>query len=94
MVSFKDLAERYSSNGLFGFSGIPIVVTDRYKQRRTHKKKRINKKWAKRYGIVRCGMPLEDGQILELNGKLYMNQNTHGSLHKSIAYDSLFKSFD
>ena len=76
MVSFKDLAERYSSNGLFGFSGMPIVVTDRYKQRRTHKKKRINKKWAKCYGFVRCGMPLEDGRILVFDGKLYMNQAT------------------
>ena len=73
---YKDLAERYSSNGLFGFSGIPIVVTDHYKQRRTHKKKRINKKWAKRYGIVRCGMPLEDGRVLVFDGKLYMNQAT------------------
>jgi hypothetical protein len=60
-----------------GFAtGIPIIITDRYKQRRTHKKKRINKKYAKKYGFVKCGLPLEDGKVYNIDGKLYMNQAT------------------
>ena len=33
------------------YTGIPIIVVpDKKKQNRAHRKKRINKKWAKRYG--------------------------------------------
>ena len=40
------------NNGIWSaFAGIPIIVVpDSKKQNKTHKKKRINKKWAKRYG--------------------------------------------
>ena len=35
------------------YTGIPIIVVpDSKKQNRTHRKKRINKKWAKRYGYT------------------------------------------
>lgn len=57
--------------------GIPIIITDSYKQRRKHKKKRINKKYAKKFGCVKCGLPLDDGKIYKVDGKLYMNQATY-----------------
>lgn len=43
-----------TNNGIFAnYTGIPIIVVpDSKKQNRTHKKKRINKKWAKRYGYT------------------------------------------
>ena len=60
--------------------GIPIIITDGYKQRRKHKKKRINKKWAKIYGYVKCGLPIDDRKIYKVDGKLYMNQATYNRL--------------
>ena len=42
------------NNDMFAnYSGIPIIVVpDSKRQNRTHKKKRINKKLAKRYGYT------------------------------------------
>lgn len=60
--------------------GIPIIITNRYKERRKHKKKRINKKYAKKYGYIKCGLPIEDGKIYKVDGKLYMNQATYNRL--------------
>ena len=37
----------------FNYNGVPIIITNaitKTVQAKTHKKKRINKKWAKRYG--------------------------------------------
>jgi hypothetical protein len=37
------------------FNGIPVIelsLIKNYKQTRTHKKRRINKKWRKRYGFT------------------------------------------
>ena len=66
------------------FNGMPIVITPGSKmQNRTHKKKRINKKWAKRYGYTYYDV-IEDGKILICNeNTLYMNQKTHESLLKT-----------
>lgn len=64
--------------------GIPIVITDNYKQRRKHKKKRINKKWAKKYGFVKCGLPLEDGKTYLIDGRMYMNQNTFNKIRYAV----------
>lgn len=40
--------------------GIPIIVYGRKIQNRRHKKKRINKKWIKRYGFRYINMQLMD----------------------------------
>ena len=59
------------------YSGIPIIViSDNKKQNRTHKKNRINKKWAKRYGYTISNM-LEDEQSYQMDGKIYMNPRTY-----------------
>ena len=42
-----------------------IVLRDKKVQARTHKKKRINKKWAKRYGFKTYeNQLLENGQMI------------------------------
>lgn len=65
-------------------SGMPIVITPGCKtQNRTHKKKRINKKWAKRYGYTYYEV-LEDGKVLQVGNVLYMNQRTHEELCKTM----------
>ena len=64
------------------FNEMPIIITPGSKrQNRTHRKKRINKKWAKRYGFTYYDV-LEDGKIIIIGGVLYMNQKTHDTLHK------------
>lgn len=62
------------------FNSVPIVVVPAYKrQNKTHKKKRINKKWEKRYGFTKYNT-MEDGQIVNMNGSLYMNTKTASML--------------
>ena len=66
------------NNGIFAkYTGIPIIVVpDNKKQNRTHKKKRINKKWAKRYGYTIYNF-IEDEKVITMNGTMYMNPRTY-----------------
>ena len=41
----------YNYNSIFGYNIIGVPYMCDIKQARTHKKKRINKKWRKRYGV-------------------------------------------
>ena len=62
------------------YTGIPIIVVpDSKKQNRTHRKKRINKKWAKRYGYTTYNF-IEDEQIITMNGSMYVNPRTYYKL--------------
>ena len=64
------------------FSGTPIIIVPTRKiQNRTHKKKRINKKWAKQYGFT-ISETLKNGETYMMDGKLYMNQHTYEFLKK------------
>lgn len=69
------------SKGKIGFyTGIPIVIVPTTRiQNKTHKKKRINKKWAKRYGFTEY-CHLKDGETLMFEDKLYMNERTLGQI--------------
>ena len=60
-----------------------IIVPTRKIQNRTHKKKRINKKWAKRYGFT-ISETLKNGETYMIDGKLYMNQHTYEILKKNL----------
>lgn len=66
------------NNGLFAnYTGISIIVIpDNKKQNKTHKKKRINKKWAKRYGYTIYNS-VEDGKVITVNENMYMNPRTY-----------------
>jgi hypothetical protein len=72
------------NNGIFAkYTGIPIIVVpDSKKQNRTHRKKRINKKWAKRYGYTTYNF-IEDEKVITMNGSMYVNPSTYYKL-KSI----------
>ena len=64
-------------SALGSYNGIQIIVIpDSKKQNRTHRKKRINKKWAKRYGYTQYNS-MEDDQVVSLNGNMYMNPRTY-----------------
>lgn len=55
-----------------------IVLRDKKVQARTHKKKRINKKWAKRYGFKTYENQLfKNGQMIVMGQKKYMNERTY-----------------
>lgn len=58
-----------------------IIAPEKKVQRKTHKKKRINKKWAKRYGYKYI-KSMEDDNIYMLpkDNKLIMNRSTYDNL--------------
>lgn len=58
-----------------------IVDADKWIQKRTHHKKRINKKWRKRYGMIHP--PLEN--CLLIGDILYVHP---------VTYKKVFKNFD
>lgn len=69
------------NNGIFAkYTGIPIIVVpDSKKQNRKHKKKRINKKWKKRYGYTLYNS-LKDDQVIMMNGRVCVNPRTYYKL--------------
>lgn len=72
------------NNDMFAnYSGISIIVVpDKKKQNRTHRKRKINKKWAKRYGYTLYNS-IEDEKVIMMNGSMYVNPRTYYKL-KSI----------
>ena len=59
--------------------GYPIYITTKKYQRRKHHKKRINKKWQKRYGYYEFNM-ISHGQVMMMNGAIYMTEKTFREL--------------
>lgn len=65
--------------------GTPIIIVPpRKKQNRTHKKKRINKKWAKRYGFTLYKSIIGDNDMFMLDNKLYMGYKAYEKLKESV----------
>lgn len=64
-------------NGLGFYGGLPVYITTKEYQRRKHHKKRINKKWRKRYGVVEYNS-MPHGQVVfnEVDRVLYMTKKT------------------
>ena len=60
-------------NYLNMLNGYDIIVTTKKFQIRTHQKKRINKKWAKRYGFMYFDIQ-EKGQVVIVGSTIYMTQ--------------------
>ena len=67
-----------------GMFGHPIYVATKVIQRRKHHKKRINKKWQKRYGYYELNM-MPHGQVIMMdNGVIWMTKRTFEQLKKEI----------
>ena len=69
-----------TTNGL-PWDCYPVIIVQEHEtgeQVRRHRKKRINKKWLKRYG-THWGM-LDPGQIIFFDGKLLMSRRTYKKL--------------
>ena len=77
-------------------NGVKIIVEKPFKKQiRTHRKKRINKKWAKRYGYIYSSR-LEDDRILIIpdnhgSSALYMNENTYMKLKNYESFKDIEK---
>ena len=59
----------------------PIVIIQEHEngeQVRKHKKKRINKKWLKRYGTY--WEMLDPGEVVLVDGQLVMSRKTYNNL--------------
>ncbi len=68
------------------YTGTPIIVTpDKKKQNRIHKKKRINKKWAKRYRYTIHNL-FKDDEIITMSGSMYMNPRTYYKVKSLVPY--------
>lgn len=72
-------------NELGFFEGFPIYIATNEYQPRKHHKKRINKKWRKRYGVIENNL-MPHGQIIfnEFNGALYMTKKTFEETKKRL----------
>ena len=57
-------------------TGYPIYIATQEFQRRKHRKKRINKKWRKRYGTVELNSMPHGEVIMMDNGTLWMTKRT------------------
>ena len=67
------------------FNGMPIVITDAITKKvrcRTHRKKRVDKKWLKRYGYKE--LP-DDSKILVVGNTLYMSKKNYDRLEVELA---------
>lgn len=71
-------------NKLFNeLNSIPIYITTKKKQNRKHHKKRINKKWQKRYGFTEYELMPYYSTVFH-NGVIYMSQKTYNELMNKI----------
>ena len=59
-------------------TGYPIYIATKEIQRRKHHKKRINKKWRKRYGVIEFNyMPHGEVFFNEIDRVFYMTKKTY-----------------
>ena len=66
-------------------NGHPIYIATQEFQRRKHHKKRINKKWKKRYGMIELNSMPHGEVVMMDNGTLWMTKRTFKNLKKAIA---------
>ena len=67
------------------YNGIPIVITDaitKKVRRRIHRKKRIDKKWLRRYGYKDV---TDDSKIVKCGNMLFMSQKLYDRLQEELA---------
>lgn len=58
-------------------TGYPIYIATKEIQRRKHHKKRINKKWRKRYGMIELNSMPHGEVVMMDNGVLWMTKKTY-----------------
>lgn len=64
-------------------TGYPIYLATKEIQRRKHHKKRINKKWRKRYGMIELNSMPHGEVVMMDNGIIWMTKRTFERLKLS-----------
>ena len=64
-------------------TGYPIYIATKEIQRRKHHKKRINKKWRKRYRMIELNSMPHGEVVMMDNGVIWMTKRTFENLKKS-----------
>ena len=64
-------------------TGYPIHIATKEIQRRKHHKKRINKKWLKRYGTYEINM-MPHNKVVMMDGAIWMTKRTYEVLKKQV----------
>lgn len=70
---------------MYGLCGYPIYIATKEIQRRTHRKRRINKKWAKRYGYIEINMMPHNSVVKMDNGVIWMTKRTFEELKDKLS---------
>ena len=65
-------------------TGYPIYIATKEIQRRKHHKKRINKKWRKRYGMVELNKMPHGEVVMMDNGTLWMTKRTFEQIQNMV----------
>lgn len=64
--------------------GCPIYIATKEIQRKKHHKKRINKKWQKRYGFIEFNL-MPHGQVVMMdNGIIWLTKKTFEQIMRGI----------
>ena len=66
------------------YFGHPIYIATKEWQKRKHHKKRINKKWRKKYGCYELNMMPHNEVVMMDNGVIWMTKKTFKQLAKEI----------
>ena len=66
------------------YFGHPIYIATKEWQKRKHRKKRINKKWMKRYGTWEMNMMPNNEVVMMDNGVIWMTKKTFEQFKKLI----------
>lgn len=68
----------------------PIYIATKEFQKRKHHKKRINKKWRKRYGVYEYNL-MPHGEVVfnEADKAFYMTKKTYNELDLPVLYCNL-----
>lgn len=62
------------------YQGHPIYLATKRWQRRKHRKKRINKKWAKRYGFAEINLMPHNEVVMMDDGVIWMTKKTYDEI--------------
>ena len=68
------------------YLGHPIYIATKEFQRRKHRKRRINKKWLKRYGTYELNM-MPHNEVIMMDNVIWMTKRTYQKLKERGMFD-------
>lgn len=68
------------------FFGHPIYIATKEWQKRKHHKKRINKKWLKKYGTYELNLMPHNEVVMTNDGVVWMTRKTYKMIKKNCKF--------